>query len=101
MSAIEDKKITFYNKITDGIIYKYATSEIDDPDHVTDIKSTIALNEYIENIELAINGNFELIEDPDFTAGEQIAYITETNIEFYDQDAQNIIDHGSLQDFKE
>ncbi len=101
MSAIENKKIKFFNKVINGTSYKYATSEINDPDHITDIKSIITLNEHIANIELAINGNFELIEDPDFTAGEQIAYITETNIEFYNQDAQNIIDYGSLQDFLE
>ncbi len=101
MSAIENKKIIFYNKIVQGRIIKQAKSEINDPDidHVTSFKYTEALNGFISDIELAINGNFGLIEDTGFCTNDQIAFITETNIEFYDQDGQNIIDYGSLQDF--
>jgi hypothetical protein len=49
MSAIEDKKITFYTKIIDGTLYKYASSEIDDPDisHVMMIKGMAIIDEHI------------------------------------------------------
>lgn len=55
----------------------------------------------ISNIDLALNGNYSQIVDTGFTSEDQIAFITETDIEFYDENGENIIDHGSLLDFKE
>jgi hypothetical protein len=103
MSAIDRKKVVFRNEVINGRIRKTALSEIDDPDiyHVIHFTDKETLDELILNIELALSDRFDEIGDPDFTADDQIAFIEADNIEFYDQDGNNVIDYGSLQDFKE
>lgn len=53
------------------------------------------------NLELAISGNFDQIINPGFTNEFSIAAIAPTAIEFWDDEGQNIIGHGSLTDFHE
>jgi hypothetical protein len=103
MNAIETKKIRFLNTKRDGVIYKTAVSDIGDPDinHVTAFRDMDTLNEFILSISLALEGRYEEIEDPDFTKDAQIAFIGKEYIEFWDEDGQNMIDTGSLADFKE
>jgi hypothetical protein len=103
MSAIENKQIIFENKVSNGRIYKQAFSLIGDPDigHVSGKKDIEVIDEDIANLELAISGNFDQIIDPDFTNGVFIAFITPTNVEFWDYEVQNIIGYGSLTDFHE
>ncbi len=50
---------------------------------------------------MAINGNFNLIDDPGITNNLEIAFISPTGIEFYDRDGQDIIGTSPLEDFKE
>lgn len=103
MSAITTKKIRFLHSKRNGVIYKKAVSDIQDPDidHVTAFRDIESLNELILNIDLALTGRYAEIVDPGFTHDTQIAFIEADCISFWDVDGQNRIDTGSLSDFKE
>jgi|GEM_PF-6811261 len=66
MSAITTKKIRFLHTKRNGVIYKKAVSDIQDPDidHVTQFRDTETLNEFILNIDLALTGRYAEIVDP-------------------------------------
>jgi len=103
VGIIADKGIEFYNQVFDERIYKRGKSIVRDEDlsFITWFKDPDTLDKFITNIDLAINGNFSLIDDPDITNNLEIASISPTGIEFYDQDGQNIIGTSPLEDFKE
>lgn len=103
MGIIAEKGIEFYNEVFDGRIYKMGKSIVQEPDlsFITRFKDPNTLDKFIANVDMAINGNFNLINDPDITNDLEIASISPTGIEFYDQDGQNIIGTSPLKDFKE
>ena len=103
MGVIVEKGIEFYNEVFDGRIYKKGKSIVRDTDlsFITEFKDPNTLDKFITNVNMAINGNFSLINDPDLTNKLEIEFISPTEIEFYDQDGQNIIGTSPLEDFKE
>lgn len=98
MSALEQKKIKFINKIIDGRVYKIATGGIG---HIQSIKSIDTLNNFINMTNTTINGNFSSIDDPDVSSSYEVAFITPNGIEIMDEDVENVVDLVPLQEFKE
>jgi hypothetical protein len=104
MSAIEDQKITFYNSIEDGKIYKTAESE--DPTNsdigfITRYRSPVAMQKIIDNLTHAINGNYNLMNDYDISNQIDIAFIEDGQINYYDQDGQEVLYSSQLVEFRE
>ena len=50
------------------------------------------LEKVINNLHLAINGQFSSVEDPNLTAEDSIVYITPDGVDFYDNEGQEVID---------
>jgi len=102
MNAIESRGIKFYNKIINGKIRKEAVSSINDPDinFVTQFKDPETLNSILLKVEKALNGQFNLIGDPDVSTNLDIGFITPNGVDFYDQNGENVIGTLALQDFK-
>jgi hypothetical protein len=103
MSIIEDKGISYINNIIDGRIDKFGKSKNGDIDveFLNFHKDPTILLEIISDITKSINGEFSAINDPDISNNFQIAFITSTNIEYYDYDGKEIIAISSLSEFKE
>ncbi|SDS25746.1 hypothetical protein SAMN05216490_0828 [Mucilaginibacter mallensis] len=103
MGIIEDKGILFYNNITDGKTYKRASSTVNDPNisFISRFKNPQILTEIVYDVILAINGDFNLIKDPDVSNNEDIAFITPFGIDFYDNNGKNVLGTLSLLEFKE
>ncbi len=103
MGIIKDKGIEFYNQKFDGTIYKISKSNLNDPNisFIARFKDSDTIDKFINNVNLAIEGHFDLIADPDVSNGLEIGFITPTGVDFYDQDGQNVIDTLPLEDFKE
>jgi hypothetical protein len=98
MSVLENRNIKFTNKIIDGEIYKIATGGIG---HIQSIKNISTLNEFIDMINMTINGNFNSISDPDVSSNLEVAFITPNGVQIWDENVENIIHLIPLQDFKE
>jgi hypothetical protein len=103
MSAIENKRIKFYNKMINGVVYKFGNSLINDPDisFVCKFKNLNTLNKILNDVNKIIAGRFNEIEDPDITNEYEIGTLTPTGVAFYDVEGQNIIGTLSLSDFKD
>ena len=103
MSVIQDQGIVFYNKIIGDIIYK--TAKADDPNSdigfIIRYRDMNVMNEIINDLTLAINGNYNLISDLEVSNDIDIAFIGENQIEFYDQDVLNILYTSPLTEFLE
>lgn len=98
MSAIETRNIKFLNKVIDGEVHKIATGGIG---HIQSITDITVLNEFINKVTSAINGNFNSIVDPDVSSEFEVAYLTPTGVEIWDEDVVNVVYLLPLQDFKE
>lgn len=103
MNAIESRGIKFVNKAINGKISKFAMSSTSDPyiNFVTQFKNPQTLNDIVMDINKALNGQFNSIQDPDVSTNIDIAAIAPNGINFYDEEGQNVIATLPLQDFKE
>jgi len=101
MSIIEDKKVEFFNQTIDGSVIKRGTMEdFAYLDHIVDFTDTDTVQEIIDDLDLAINGDFPSIVDNDITNDFQIAFITSSAVEFYDKNGTTVSGTCGLQDFK-
>lgn len=81
---IEANNVKFYNKVVNGFSHKMGSpntdsnigyiTEFDDPDTVLNI---------VNNLQLAISGNFDSILDTDVSTDSAIAFIIPDGVEFY------------------
>ena len=69
--------------------------------HVDAFRNVDTLNEIIDNLNKAIYGKFDEINDPDVSTNVNIAFISPTGVEFYGQDGQQVIDTVPLEEFKQ
>lgn len=103
MSAIDQRNIEFVNKVVNGEVYK--TTNCADPDmgYITWFRDVSTLDEMLADVDKAINGQYDLIVDPDISNDTSVlAFITANGIEYWDEDGQNIIAPVCpLQDFRE
>jgi hypothetical protein len=103
MGNTEEKQIYFVNDLSEGYVEKRASSRSTDRNilHLHYFKDVETVSEIIADLDKALSGNFDLIDDPDLTASIYVASITPTEVVFYDDDVENIIETSSLEDFKE
>ena len=109
MSIIEQYNIQFKNVKSDGWREKIAVSDpVTDGihdfvlSHITTFKNPETIQEFIDNVDKALVGNFNLIDDPDVSNNFNVAFITADGVEFWDEEYQNIIPPlYSLEHFKE
>ncbi|OJX28686.1 MAG: hypothetical protein BGO86_03560 [Chryseobacterium sp. 36-9] len=103
MGILQQRGIKLVKKNFEAKIIKYADTTDWDMIHVSHIRSPEILNEIIENLDLAIAGRFNEIDNNGVTnSQDSIAFIEPNGIEYWNQDAQNLYPFTcSLQDFRE
>ena len=70
-----EEKIAVSDPVTDGI-HDFVLS------HITTFKNPETIQEFIDNVDKALVGNFNLIDDPDVSNNFNVAFITEDGVEF-------------------
>lgn len=101
MSVIQNQGIKFVNQVFQGIISKIAIGGGTAMSHISFYRSLSNIEEIINNVDKAINGQYHLIEDTGVSNNLGVAFIEPAGIEFYDDDVQNVVETCSLQVFKE
>jgi hypothetical protein len=103
MGITENKGIYFVNQNFDNKVNKFGTAKDGDRDieFINFFKNTDTLSDIIDDVSKAINGNYNLIDDPDLTNEVGIASITPVGISYYDYEGNNIIATSPLEDFRE
>ena len=90
MGYIEKHGITFYNRIFNGYVRKMASPNTDfNLAFIAQFEEPDVLTEIINNLQLAIMGNFDGVTNTDMSCNESLAYITPDSVEFYEVDFYN------------
>lgn len=106
MGIIEEQNIKFSNINASGIVRKTVYPVINNDHfsvmcHISVIKDSNIIQEFIDNVTLAINGDFDEINDPDVSNTDVVAFITESGVEIWDDDVENVYLVYPLLGFKE
>ena len=100
MDILEKRGIKFINEVSYGRFKKCCYGVDSDMGSITSYNSIGTLERIIRDIDLTLSGKFDSI-DPDISNEIGIIFITPQGIEYWDDDAQNIVATRPLEDFKE
>jgi hypothetical protein len=99
MGYIETHGIKFQNQTSNGFVRKTGSPNTDtNLNYIMEFDDPGMLSQIINKLQLAINGNFNDIVDRDMTAEDDIASISSSGVDFYDNEGQEIIETVPLQD---
>ncbi|MDP9077901.1 MAG: hypothetical protein M3O71_10790 [Bacteroidota bacterium] len=99
MGYVETHGIKFYNRIFKGRVIKMGSPNTDgNLGYITQFDDPEMLTTIINNLLLAISGNFASIDDNDISYEECLAYITPKSVDFYNTQDQEIRETVPLQD---
>jgi hypothetical protein len=106
MGIIEDQNITFQNLNSAGTNHKtvgplIVNNHFSVMCHISSIKNSDTIQDFIDNVTLAINGDFNEIIDPDVSTNDDVAFITESGVEIWDDAVENVWLMYPLLSFKE
>ncbi|MCO5946490.1 hypothetical protein [Mucilaginibacter flavidus] len=98
MGYIETHGIKFHTRISNGHVEKLGSPKTDtNLNFVLQFDDPDILSQIINNLQLAINGDMDAIHDRDITADNDIASISSSGVDFYDDKGQEIIETVPLQ----
>ncbi|KQT21914.1 hypothetical protein ASG31_00795 [Chryseobacterium sp. Leaf404] len=102
MGILQQRGIKLVKKTVNGYTFKTAKTDDWDMVHIKAFTDTKILEEIIQNLDLAIAGHYDQINDTGLTNKyDDIAFIEPNGIEYWDQDAQNKYPFTcSLEDFR-
>ncbi|NOQ75562.1 MAG: hypothetical protein GQ574_26365 [Crocinitomix sp.] len=106
MGIIEEQNIKFRNINSSGNVYKTVGPIVNNDHfsvicHISQFKNPDTIQDFIDNVTLAINGNFDEINDPDVSNNDDIAFITDSGVELWDDNVENVYLLYPLLSFKE
>lgn len=101
-NILKERNIKFYIKDFDGVKMKSVDTEDWDMGFISALYDYLQLDEVISNLDLAIAGKYDEIDDPSIVNKyDEFAYIQPNKIEYWDENHNKYSFSCSLQDFRE
>lgn len=101
-NILKERNIRFYVKKFDGENIKSVNTEDFDMQFIAGLYQYLQIDEVISNIDLALEGKYNQIDDPSITNKyDEYAYIQPDAIEYWDENHNKYDFTCSLQDFRE
>lgn len=101
MSIIQNRGIKFINKITNGYVSKITNGIDPDIGFISNYRNIDLIDGVLDKINLTISGQFNSINNDISTDAGGIAFVTPDGIEFWGDDAEEILGTCPLIEFKE